>query len=303
MIKSSPFDIQTFRQETSVKYPTFSAVSLTSEANDFNGSRIGDNKKSNLPISPVKLAQAFSPIPVRHHYHHGDETDFQQPSNNPGGNSTQPVFPSGNPTYNPNPQSLTPAPTPPPSPKPKKQQYQTDQSRPFLFPFSRSQVRGRGGSRLVPFAIDEADRLYNKHMHISVSLLQMWRAREDCMIEESGLQRLAGPNGDFETFDSVLSLNSRNAEGSSASNSAFSTNEKKIVDDTEETSEELPDMALLDSKIVEVDAALKQLDRTSSRSEAKKYLELKEQREDMMRLKRVEQIYVSFYDEKKPYNI
>lgn len=89
-----------------------------------------------------------------------------------------------------NPQPATPAPSPPPSPKPKKQQYQTDQTRPFLFPFSKLQF-GKNG-RLIPFAIDEADRLYNKHMYISLSLAQMWRTREDCMTVESGLDRMPG---------------------------------------------------------------------------------------------------------------
>lgn len=96
----------------------------------------------------------------------------------------------GNPYARPNPQPATPAPSPPPSPKPKKQQYQTDQTRPFLFPFS-SQSRYRDG-RLVPFAIDEADKLFNKHMYVSASLWQMWRTREDCMTAESGLDHMPG---------------------------------------------------------------------------------------------------------------
>ena len=95
----------------------------------------------------------------------------------------QPYHP-GAPGFRPMP--ATPAPSPPPSPKPKKQQFQTDQTRPFLFPFSR-----RGGS-LVPFAIDEADKLYHKHMYVSLSLWQMWRTREECMTRESGLERMPG---------------------------------------------------------------------------------------------------------------
>ena len=89
------------------------------------------------------------------------------------------------------PQPATPAPSPPPSPKPKKQQFQTDQNRPFLFPFSRSRI-GYNDARLVPFAIDEADKLYAKHMYVSLSLWQMWRTREECMTADSGLERLPG---------------------------------------------------------------------------------------------------------------
>src|SRR6266550_99340 len=114
--------------------------------------------------------------------HQGPTTPFLQEQSTP--------FQSG-------PQPATPAPTPPPSPKPKKQQYQTDQNRPFLFPFSKH------NSRHVPFAIDEADLLYNKHIHMSLALAQMWKTREDCMIAESGLDHLPGHEGEykFSTFN------------------------------------------------------------------------------------------------------
>lgn len=69
--------------------------------------------------------------------------------------------------------------------KQKKQQYQTDQSRPFVFPFSRSEMPGP--SRMVPFAIDEAEKLYSRHIHISLGLYQLQKTREDYIREESGL--------------------------------------------------------------------------------------------------------------------
>lgn len=94
-------------------------------------------------------------------------------------------------------QPATPAPSPPPSPKPKKQQFQTDQTRPFLFPFSRS-TWSRRGNPLVPFAIDEADKLYHKHMYVSLALWQMWRTREECMTAESGLEHMPGSHKVFE---------------------------------------------------------------------------------------------------------
>ena len=57
---------------------------------------------------------------------------------------------------------------------------------------------GRRGGSLVPFAIDEADKLYHKHMYVSLSLWQMWRTREECMTAESGLERMPGSEKVFE---------------------------------------------------------------------------------------------------------
>lgn len=277
--------MQTFRQETQIKYPSFAADSAPSH--------LSFDLKAPKPISPLKLAEAFAPIPIRHHYHHGDDTDPQQ--HNPQGLPTQSMFPANtNPTYNTNPQSLTPAPTPPPppSPKPKKQQYQTDQSRPFLFPFSRSQVRSARGSQLVPYAIDEADRLYNKHLHVSLSLLQMWQTREQCMIEESGLQKVTGSELNFETFDSVLSLNSHGRE----TGASFAGIDKSGSSRGEEPPEELPDVTLLDTKLKEVEKDIAQLGgRKVHQVDAKKLRRLREKREDILRIKRVELIYVSLF--------
>jgi hypothetical protein len=81
----------------------------------------------------------------------------------------------------------TPAPTPPPSPLPKtkKQQYQTDPSKPFVFPYTRGSATDT--TSLVPFAIQEADRLYAKHSYVSLGLYQLWQEREECLREERGL--------------------------------------------------------------------------------------------------------------------
>lgn len=220
-IKSSPLDIETFHQEISIKYPTFSnpppapsLPSLSVNSNPTSGfsspsttslSSSFSNIHSPQPTTPVptnKLSEAYTPIPVRHHYHHDDpdpasmpggmsmshfqqmQLQQQQQSNNGGG-------------FRGLPQPGTPAPTPPPSPKPKKQQYQTDPTRPFLFPFSRKSIRGRD-MMLVPFAIEEADRLYNRHMYVSASLWQIWKTREECITAESGLDHLR-PDGDHLT--------------------------------------------------------------------------------------------------------
>ncbi|KAJ7638568.1 hypothetical protein FB45DRAFT_903249 [Roridomyces roridus] len=248
-IKSTPIDIETFRQETAVKYPTFTPPVQPASAPPLL--EIAAPKP--IPITTSRLAQAYSPIPIRHHYHHDDSGAsglpphgshaFHQQQQQPG----PPGAPRGVP------QPATPAPTPPPpSPKPKKQQYQTDQTRPFLFPFSRNKFDK--DARLVPFAVDEADRLYNRHMYVSLALSQMWRTREDCMTAESGLEHMPGSEGQFES-------------------STF------IAKDPD-TAEPLPDIALLDAKIAEATKAIQEGDPSA-----------KQRREDLMRLKRVEQIY------------
>ncbi|KAH9844211.1 N1221-domain-containing protein [Rhodofomes roseus] len=250
-IKASPLDIEAFRSEISVKYPTFTPPPAP----------VSVAAPIPVPVSTSKLAQAYSPIPVRHHYDH-DDTESQQSgmaSNMPGHPFQQ--IQQSNSGFRQIPQPATPAPSPPPpSPKPKKQQFQTDQSRPFLFPFSRSQTR-YNGSRLIPFAIDEADKLYTKHMYTSLSLWQMWRTREECMTSESGLERMPGSEP---------------------------LSEPKLaptVSPEDETTETLPDVAMLDAKIAETDAALAKADTIAEKQR------LQNRKEDFMRLKRIEQIY------------
>ncbi|KAF8895564.1 hypothetical protein BD779DRAFT_1609072 [Infundibulicybe gibba] len=249
-IKSTPIDIETFRQETSVKYPTFSPPAPQPVA----------APKPIAPLSTSRLAQAYSPIPIRHHYHHDDSDNMSGLP--PGSHShfhPQQIINGPNGSYRTNPQPATPAPSPPPQPKPKKQQYQTDQGRPFLFPFSRN--RFDKDPRLVPFAIDEADKLYNKHMFISLALCQMWRTREDCMTTESGLEHMPGLEGEFQS-------------------STFTSDDPEVI-------EPLPDIALLDTKIAEATAEMHAAESSADKRKAK------ERREDLMRLKRVEQIYSS----------
>lgn len=301
-IKSSPFDINTFRQETSVKYPTFTPPAKPGYAQDLAAGDTLDIAASS-PVSPLKLAQAFSPIPVRHHYHHGDEADFQSATGlPPNPNGPHPAFQQqAHPSYNTNPtqQPMTPMPTPPPSPKPKKQQYQTDQNRPFLFPFSRMQYSRSRDARLVPYAIDEADKLYSRHMHVSVALMQMWRTREDCMIAESGLQRMPGSENTFDTFESILGGNGGNSSTNGSSAPALLYSDRRgsdgsYRDDFGDATEDLPDVILLNAKIAEIEAFIQQADaRGGDRTELKKLKEANEKREDLLRLKRVEQIYVS----------
>ncbi|TBU49406.1 N1221-domain-containing protein [Dichomitus squalens] len=244
-IKASPIDLEVFRQEISVKYPTFNPKPVTVLAS--------------APVPTSKLAQAYSPIPVRHHYEH-DGGDSQHQDQSHGSmshtyNATQPgsSFRGMQPA--------TPAPSPPPSPKPKKQQFQTDQNRPFLFPFSRTRV-GYNDSRLVPFAIDEADKLYAKHMYVSLSLWQMWKTREECMTVESGLEYLPGAGRPSEPKVPPIS-----------------------PQQDDEGGESLPDVAILDAKIAEAEKAIAEGETVAEKRRAM------ERKEDLMRLKRVEQIY------------
>ncbi|KAH8830238.1 hypothetical protein DL96DRAFT_1592116 [Flagelloscypha sp. PMI_526] len=250
-IKATPLDLESFRHESGIKYPTFSPPSQILPRPEEP-----DLSKTFSRLTTSKLSQAYTPIPVRHHYHHDDidsnPSGLPPNSNNFGGPNSQ--FRPGMP------QPATPAPSPPPSPKPKKQQYQTDQTRPFLFPFSRSRF---GDGKLIPFAIDEADRLYNKHMYISTALTQMWKTREDCMTAESGLNAMPG-------------------EGDLYQPSVYAPQQES---ETDENPVPLPDLALLDAKISEATEALEKAETTGEKRKAK------ERREDLLRLKRVEQIY------------
>ncbi|KAJ4472209.1 hypothetical protein J3R30DRAFT_3298611 [Lentinula aciculospora] len=252
-IKSSPLDIEAFRQETYLKYPTFMPPQPPPAASE-------SPIPKPVPVQVAsRLAQAYSPIPIRHHYHTEDDSYSNLPHHNvPFQNNPGPPFRG-------NSQPSTPAPSPPPGPKPKKQQYQTDQTRPFLFPYSKSQGRA---ARLVPFSIDEADKLYNRHMYISLELVQMWRTREECMTHESGLDHLPGSDGEFASS----TFTSPSVQYDSAK-------------DDPEAADSLPDVALLDAKIAEATTALEKAETATEKRKAK------ERREDLMRLKRVEQIY------------
>ncbi|EIW70890.1 hypothetical protein TREMEDRAFT_68268 [Tremella mesenterica DSM 1558] len=160
--KATPIDISSFRQDTSIKYPTFSP-----------------SPSFSIPVSNERLAEGIKPLPSRPNYY---STEIPAPSKPPPESVAQP------PPQPTQPMPGTPAPSPPPSPipmKPKKQQFQTDPNKPFVFPFSRLSLNGPGS--LVPYAIDEADKLYHKHAYVSLGLYQMWTEREEYIREERGL--------------------------------------------------------------------------------------------------------------------
>ena len=190
--------MEAFHGEVTVKYPTFSPP------NSGPTLPVASSVEQPTPVAALpsvsKLAEAYNPIPVRHHYHHDEHDSQPAPLNLSHSMQGSSQLQSG---YRPVPQPATPAPSPPPTaPKPKKQQYQTDPSRPFLFPFSRT--RGRDGDMmLVPFAIKEAEKLYSKHMYVSLALWQMWRTREEYIHSESGLEHLSGTDDVSEALSKV----------------------------------------------------------------------------------------------------
>jgi hypothetical protein len=59
--------------------------------------------------------------------------------------------------------------------------------------------------RIVPFAIEEADKLYGRHIHISVANIQTWAVREEALREESGLEK----TGRFDAFTEVPSIEAK----------------------------------------------------------------------------------------------
>jgi hypothetical protein len=317
--------LHTFREETFVKYPTFSPLPLTESAG----------------LPSAKLAEALTPLPVRHHYVHPDANNNAGANpNNPNGPTSDdptasnavlngPGFGGGmmnRPGMNMNQPGQhppgfpnaggglmaggTPAPSPPPSPKPKKQQYQTDQTKPFVFPFSPAAYVS---SRLVPYAIEEADQLYGRHMHVSLALFQIWRTREDFILDESGLDVMPGDKEDDLKMKkwSVVSIKNRKAAaatGSSGGGSglgaglgaddSFGNNED---DDEEEEAVTWPDSKILEEAIERTEKDLKKLDSeiaklgeenvpAAKKAERKR---LKERRGDLMRIQRAEIIYVS----------
>lgn len=248
-LKSSPIDFRQFRQETSVKYPTFSPAK-TGEA------------------GVEQIATAIMPIPVRQALHHSmmdDET---------GG-----LIPQRQSSQMPQQLPPTPAPSPPPNnARLKKEKYQTDPNRPFLFPFSR--LSG-APVKLVPFAIDEADRLYRRHMHISLAIYQMWQTREQCMLDESGVDPLSSEGlAHLDKESSMLFGNSIKQPLALP----------PVQPDGDESPENLlPDVRRLDFAIAEAQAELDKAEKAGDRALKRK---LKERRDDLVRLRRVESLYV-----------
>jgi len=235
-----------------VKYPTFTP------------SRVGDAKVE-------LIAAAVQPIPVRPALHYSLNDDESMGGILPQRQQSQP------------PQQLppTPAPSPPPNnARLKKEKYQTDPNRPFLFPFNRA---NNGAVKLVPYAIDEADRLYRKHMHVSLALFQMWQTREACILDESGTDPHS-PEGLAALEREAISMF---GDAGPRASSLGSTDVEVEVDDSTEAG--LPDIRVLDAAIADAQRKLDIAEKEGDRALRRK---LKERREDLIRLRRVESLYV-----------
>ncbi|EGF99548.1 uncharacterized protein MELLADRAFT_94239 [Melampsora larici-populina 98AG31] len=259
--KVSPIDFHTFRKEILAKYPTY----VSSDVSE---------------VYLARIAAAAAPTPIRPSamYHPGNPSIPHDPSAHTkmqGNHNLQPG---------------TPAPSPPPSPqqKPKKQQFQTDQTRPFVLPFSpaNAKLTSAGLPSLVPRSIDEAGELYRSHLRISTELWQTWKVREEFMADESGLARVEAAaeakSQKYRERDSLQGVTNRlstlSLEPTPASDNHVA-NESLIPDS-------LQMLIDLEAKI-RCDVAT--AERLQDNSTSKK---LKQDAMDTQRLQRVELIYV-----------
>ncbi|WFD33193.1 Factor arrest protein 11 [Malassezia cuniculi] len=145
-VPSRPEDMRHMLSDIAAKFPTLARPHLTTEgrrAEAFStAAAILANTASEMGAAPPGSASSLGSDPL------GADVGV------PGGLITHVPPPSG--------------------PKPGKQKYQTDQSRPFVFPYSDGVREGA-----APFSIHEALALYQQHMYIPTALSQQWRVRQD----------------------------------------------------------------------------------------------------------------------------
>lgn len=183
----------------------------------------------------------------------------------------------------------TPAPTPPASPlvKPKKQQFQTDQSRPFVLPFSPANAGPRNRPRLVPQSIDEAGDLYKRNMRVSTELWQTFKLREEFMAEESGIT-------------SAATIAAMQKKATSPGANKVRSRLSAIVIDGSPVNEESIEEEEDDEDEMDPLSMLRRLEKTLRAEEQvevddKKTRVLAQKRGDVQRLERVEMLYVSSF--------
>lgn len=266
--KATPLDLQSFQDELAVKYPTYVP---------------SQRQPGDLPVD--KIASAVAPIPPRKPMGHTDSACKDHLPNNGGFTST-------------------PAPSPPPSPKPNKQKYQTDQNRPFVFPYSTS-VQGH---RLVPYSIDEASKLYRDNMYVSLELWQLWRLREECIHEESGVASAAdGTRLGFGAWDKEIykqELLSHLAEGSSQGSkspemteagSSRATSGPSTAPSNRSRGEPTPDRLEAIERELDVEVSKAESDHMLAVIDNDRYTDnlskLQEKRADVRRLHRIDMFY------------
>lgn len=250
--KVQPYEFANFKHEVYAKYPTFDAA---------------DPSRPIEEISIEQLAAATAPQPTRIPYPYTQDVQ----SDREGHDSTGPAAPP--------PQALppTPVPTPPQSPqqKPKKQQFQTDQSRPFVLPFSQFTFGDRSASGFVPRSIDEAGRLFSTNFRISTDLWQTVKLREECIADESGTsQAEADLLKHSKAAGMVASLSDRMA-------SLKLDQEETVLDSASDSLEMLYEFERTIWK-----------EHRANIKDAKKAAKLLERAGDVRRLQRVETFYV-----------
>lgn len=146
-VASRPEDLHHVLEEISLKYPTLTQPHLAEEGQRAEALSSATTVLYDTPGNGHSMNMSHLPDPL------GQEVGF------PGG------------TFASAPQ--------PPGPKAGKQKFQTDQSRPFVFPYSN-----RAGDGAAPFSVYEALSLYQKHMYIPTSLWQQWCVRQDYIRHE-----------------------------------------------------------------------------------------------------------------------
>lgn len=141
----SPHDMRQFYAEVSAKYPT-----------------LVDQQQSGL-LAGITLSDATSALPNRTKGNgQGDETHLVMDEER---------------------LAVAKSAAAPPPLKPGRQKFQTDQSRPFVLPFTPEKVEQE-----VPFGIQEASSLYRDHLYVKTSTWQTWCVRQELLNELRGAQ-------------------------------------------------------------------------------------------------------------------
>jgi len=134
---------------------------------------------------------------------------------------------------------------------------------------------------MVPYAIDEADKLYKQHAHVSLGLYQLWKEREEFLKEEIGL----GSTG-------ILGLGVPNARGAKADGAE---GEEGVGNGLEEEQEQGGGDEIL-REYREKDKEFRKKEEEATREgNLKEVRGIREKRESLKKLERVEMIYVSCY--------
>lgn len=288
-LKATPLDFTTFKGEILSKYPAYEPPQILAP----------------IPQVPLeRISAAAASAPLRNALQSLASSGFDGPSQHEQMQSQQQQPAAG-------PLPATPAPSPPSSPlppKPKKQQYQTDQSKPFVLPFSStnlggghySSIKGKG-KMTVPFSIDEAGKLYKQNIRITTELWQSWKLREEYLADETGADEdnAASTSDGTRVLPSLTSqFESMSLEETLASLSASQSAEQKdraTKAPAEPRTDALGMLYQLEKTLkAELKAEKKQdIDGDSARAEKLERKRLAQKIKDVKKLQRVEIIYVS----------